>query len=639
MSIRALVLSLVLGMVTPGLIVSQLSAQVVAAPVEGCGHVDSERLSEAVEALRRIHAEDGSVFIEQAELDTLISDGGGGSCASCVAINAIQILRGQLNLSPLSNPHKVALGAFAAYPSLLRGRVRNAQLIELLSYYHKYTDGRTLQVKAQVAPGYPDDGELWSHADGPNLDVTVGTLKILSYSVIALDGKERGRHFVLLKSHHDNQIAVVDFVKPAKDRRYILERSDNDARVHPGIYLLQPPDAPRRTDTYRLNTVFTVTLESKAVTLSDLKATIDLTSRRLRGTGNFISPRVWRKQTAAAGLPALDLPQKYGGMNWPPSKMLEVFKHAGRHNLNLRDVVGGAHVRPLLKSDRPNVRKIVEQVARGEGYIAIAITEPDVGSNVTGIKSTARKVNGGYLLSGTKRFNARLDQASHVIVFTQSASGKPGKLSVFVISMDTAGLEVERLKAHGLLGNSYGGLRFNDLFVPDEQLIGEDGQGMSVFFEHFIYWRLMQTAAAIGTGEQALEQMAERLKTREAFGRPIGRFTHLQQPLGQHHTELRMAYSLAKEAACLLDKGDYAGARSVVAGLKAEGVEISLNAVDAATRAFGGEGYSDRVDLGDRLRDLNGLRIADGTTDVMRMEVVRQVYGEDLWDMAVTHAD
>lgn len=639
MSIRALVLSLMLGMVTPGLIVSQLSAQVVAAPVEDCGDVDSERLSEAVEALRRIHAKDGSVFVEQAELDPLISDGGGGSCASCVAINAIQILRSQLNLSPLSNPHKVALGAFAAHPRLLRGRVRNSQLMELLSYYQKYTDGRTFQVKAQVAPGYLDDGELWSQTDGPKLDVTAGTLKILSYSVIALDGKERGRHFVLLKSHNNNQIAVVDFVKPAKDRRYILERRDNDVRAHSDIYLLQPPDAPRRTDTYRLNTVFTVSPENKAVTLSDLKATIDLTSERLRRTGDFISPRVWRKQTATAGLPALDLPQKYGGLNWPPSKMLEVFKHAGRHNLNLRDVVGGAHVRPLLKSNHPSIRKIVEQVARGEGYIAIAITEPDVGSNVTGIKSTARKVNGGYLLSGTKRFNARLDQASHVIVFTQSASSKPGKLSVFVLPMDTPGLEVERLKAHGLLGNSYGGLRFKDLFVPHNQLIGEDGEGMSVFFEHFIYWRLMQTAAAIGTGEQALEQMAERLKSREAFGRPIGRFTHLQQPLGQHHTELQMAYSLAKEAAGLLDEGDYAGARSVVAGLKAEGVEISLNAVDAATRAFGGEGYSDRVDLDDRLRDLNGLRIADGTTDVMRMEVVRQVYGEDLWDMAVTHSE
>jgi alkylation response protein AidB-like acyl-CoA dehydrogenase len=128
--------------------------------------------------------------------------------------------------------------------------------------------------------------------------------------------------------------------------------------------------------------------------------------------------------------------------------------------------------------------------------------------------------------------------------------------------------------------------------------------------------------------------MAERLKTREVYGKPIGRFTHLQQPLGQHSTELKMAYSLAKEAARLLDQGRYKEAEKLVCGLKAEGVEIAINAVDAAARAFGGEGYSDRVDIGDRLRDLNGLRIADGTTDAMRSAVVMHTFGKEFWDMA-----
>jgi alkylation response protein AidB-like acyl-CoA dehydrogenase len=95
-----------------------------------------------------------------------------------------------------------------------------------------------------------------------------------------------------------------------------------------------------------------------------------------------------------------------------------------------------------------------------------------------------------------------------------------------------------------------------------------------------------------------------------------------------------MAYSLAKEAARLLDQGRYKEAEKLVCGLKAEGVEIAINAVDAAARAFGGEGYSDRVDIGDRLRDLNGLRIADGTTDAMRSAVVMHTFGKEFWDMA-----
>ena len=145
----------------------------------------------------------------------------------------------------------------------------------------------------------------------------------------------------------------------------------------------------------------------------------------------------------------------------------------------------------------------------------------------------------------------------------------------------------------------------------------------------------MQSAAAIGCGEAALQQMADRIKDRKAYGGPIGRFTHLQQPIGEYTTKLQMAMALAREAAELIDQGKYDVASQLVNGIKAEGVEIALDASDAAMRAHGALGYSRQVDLGDRVRDLMGLRIADGTTDVMRMEVVRSVYGYEFWNMAI----
>lgn len=183
--------------------------------------------------------------------------------------------------------------------------------------------------------------------------------------------------------------------------------------------------------------------------------------------------------------------------------------------------------------------------------------------------------------------------------------------------------------------NSFGGLKFNDMFVGPEYVLGEDGDGGKIFDEHFTYWRLMQSAAAIGCGEAAIEQMAKRIQERHAYGGPIGRFTHLQQPLGEFTTKLQMAMALAREAAELIDRGNYDAASPLVNGIKAEGVEIALAASDSAMRAHGALGYSRQVDLGDRVRDLMGLRIADGTTDVMRMEVVRSAYGHNLWKMAV----
>lgn len=613
--------------------------------VESAAELGWQTPTQALTLLQRAHASDSPAFVVQAELDCLIAEDGGGACASAACIDLLQGLRVAIGLEKLSNPHRAVLESFVEQKELLAGRVMNDQLVRLIRFYERHLDGVKMQVSVTSAPNskYAADSGRWSSASPLDLSIHPGQFRILSFTVIEENGNVLGRHFVLLKNQSNNELIVVDPQKPGSDYRYLVEYRRGDKGAYQQAFLVNAPGVPPRARnlTYELNTVFNVTLRSepgeapRTRSVEFVKAQINKTYSDVRGTEDFLSPRAWRSKTASFGLPGLDLPVKYGGSDWPASKMIEIFKHAGRYNLNLRDVVGGAHVRPLLKSTSPEVLDIVRQVANGKGYMAIAITEPSAGSDVSAIKSTSRKVDGGYLLSGHKRFNARLDQATHVIVFTQGTTGAAGKLSVFVIPIDTKGLHVERLTAHGLTGNSYGGLQFRDLFVPDSYLIGKDGEGLGIFFEHFLYWRLMQTAAAIGTGENALEQMAERIKTREAFGAPIGRFTHLQQPIGQYMTELRMAYSLAKEAAAMIDRGDYKAARVLINGLKAEGVENALSAVDAATRAFGGEGYSSLVDLGDRLRDLNGLRIADGTTDVMRMDVVRQTFGDEFWEMAV----
>jgi alkylation response protein AidB-like acyl-CoA dehydrogenase len=221
------------------------------------------------------------------------------------------------------------------------------------------------------------------------------------------------------------------------------------------------------------------------------------------------------------------------------------------------------------------------------------------------------------------------------VIYTLAANGEPGKRSAFLVPIDHPRLKIVDRYAHGLTGNSFGGLEFEDMLVGSEHLLGHDGDGGKIFDEHFLYWRLMQAATAIGCGTSALDQMAERIHDRHAFGGPIGRFTHLQQPIGEHLTKLRMAMSLAREAAILIDQGNYKDATPLVNGLKAEGVEIALAACDAAMRAHGALGYSRDVDIGDRVRDLMGLRIADGTTDVLRMTVVSDAYGDDFWKMAI----
>ncbi|QDT71699.1 acyl-CoA dehydrogenase family protein [Lacipirellula limnantheis] len=601
----------------------------------------------ALSALQDAQKKTADAFVVQDELDALIHSGGGGACPSAVSIDAIQALRLMAGLERLANPHKAVLAAFANQKALLDGRVTNEQLVALLRFYEdKYLEGRSMDIAIESTPlaPYSPTAKTWSQTDGPDLRVSPRQLKIVTFNVTEASSKHLGRHFVLLKEYVDSAIVVVDPSKPAKELRYILGDSLGDEKSSGHLFLLQPDGAPKRDSIFEVDTVFTITLRDKEVPAvvvpespKELGKLIDAAAGELLQAKQLRSPRDWRKKTASFGLPGLDLPVEYGGAAWPASKVLEAFMHAGWHDLNCRDVVGGAHVRPLLKSTDLKVLDIVRQVASGDAYVAITMTEPHAGSDFHAITSTARKVEGGYLLSGEKRYVARLEQATHVIIFTQPASGEPKGLSAFVLPIDTPGLEKYSFGAHGLKGNSFGGMKFKDVRVDDWQMIGADGEGDNIFVNHFRYWRLMQVAAAIGTADRALDMMAERLSAREAYGGPIGRFTHLQQSLGQHTTELRMAKALAREAAAMLDRGEGEAADPIINGLKAEGVEIALQAVDAATRAFGAEGYSDRVDLGDRLQDLNGLRIADGTTDVMRMDVVRRSYknGKELWDMAV----
>jgi alkylation response protein AidB-like acyl-CoA dehydrogenase len=395
--------------------------------------------------------------------------------------------------------------------------------------------------------------------------------------------------------------------------------------------------------TNELNTIFTIqlitekpaTAEKEEVSVSKIKLKIDQLAILLRKQGELTNPTAWRQHGAAFGLPGLDLQKEIGGSGWSTVDMLEVFRHAGKHNLNLRDVVGAAHGRPLAKSNSAYARRVLNDIVAGKAYVAVAITEPDAGSDMRAMESRAVKVGDGFALSGQKLWNARLRQATHVVLYTLASNGKPGARTAFLLPIDHPGLQIVDEFAHGLTGNSFGGLKFNDMFVGSEYVLGEDGDGGEIFNEHFMYWRLMQSAAAIGCGEAALEQMAKRIRERQAYGGPIGRFTHLQQPLGENTTKLQMAMALARKAAELIDHGSYDAASPLVNGIKAEGVEIALAASDAAMRAHGALGYSSQVDLGDRVRDLMGLRIADGTTDVMRMEVVRSAYGSDLWRMAI----
>ncbi len=541
-------------------------------------------------------------------------------------------------------PHKFALQLFRQHPELKEGRITNQRFVNLFGWISDQIPGHELQVEILSARNstHSEAGPYWPD-DGPDLKVTGGELKVLAYTVTTAEGNVLGRHFVLLKERGDTQIRVLNPSKPMKDYQFNVVTCDSPDANLKQVFLESPGRQSKNALVLELNTVFKIRVDrhenqpvcSSGLTVEQVKTAIDQLAATLAAEDKLTSPRDWRRRGASFGLPGLDLPTSAGGSGWNAEQMLEIFRHAGRYNLNLRDVVGGAHGRPAVKMDSAIARDALKQLVDGKAYFAVAITEENAGTDTKSMQSKAEKDGEGFRLTGTKLWNARLRQATHVVLYTSSADGNSDDRSAFLLPINHRGLQILDRDAHGLTGNSFGGLKFQNMYVGPEHLIGKDGEGGDLFDEHFLYWRLMQAAAAIGCGERALEIMAERLRSRQVFGAPIGRFTHLQQPIGENLTKLRMALALAKEAARHYDRGDFDAAEPLVNGIKAEGVEIALAACDSAMRAHGALGYSREVDLGDRVRDLMGLRIADGTTDVMRMTVVREKYGFDFWEMAV----
>ncbi|MHC2065897.1 acyl-CoA dehydrogenase family protein [Bremerella sp. T1] len=601
--------------------------------------------SYSITTIRDAHTDAKPVIVVQSELDRLIDEDGGGACPISAALIAMQTVKLMAGAALHPHPHRYALQLFQEQPELKEGRIPNDRFVNLLKKVSAAGEKLDVDVETVSATNskHTDTGPYWSQTDGPDLSVNPGELKVLSYTVTTANGVWLGRHFVLLKSMEGEQVRVLDPTRPFKDYQYGIRFHGDDAAPKAIVILDNLSRNDENEPIYELNTVFTIKIvgtrdyinNSSAASVDQIKTEIDLLAKELQAENKLTSPKEWRSRGARFGLPGLDLPTTVGGSDWSAEQMLEIFRHAGRYNLNLRDVVGGAHGRPAIKLESEFAQAAIHDLIGGRAYFAVAITEEGAGTHTKNIQSRAIRDGDGFRLTGSKLWNARLRQATHVVLYVQAANDRPGKQTAFLLPINHPGLEIVDRYAHGLTGNSFGGLNFDQMYVGPEHLIGEDGDGGDLFEEHFLYWRLMQSAAAIGCGERALEVMAERIREREAFGGPIGRFTHLQEPIGEQLTKLRMALALSREAARYFDQGNYDAAEPLVNGIKAEGVEFALEACDAAMRAHGALGYSREVDLGDRVRDLMGLRIADGTTDVMRMTVVRDAFGHDLWQMAI----
>lgn len=284
-------------------------------------------------------------------------------------------------------------------------------------------------------------------------------------------------------------------------------------------------------------------------------------------------------------------------------------------------------VPPLYKfgTEDQKQRYLVPAI-KGDKIFCLGITEPDAGSDVQNISTTAQKVDGGWVVNGRKIFitNGKRAHAMTLVAKTDREAGHQG-ISLFIVDTDTKGYKVERtLDKVGMHASDTGEISFTDMFLPDDALLGKEGEGFYNISWELQGERLIGAAGSIEGARRALEGAIAYALQRETFGKPIAKHQVIRHELADMATEVEAAQQLVYDAAVKVARGEYPVREISMAKLLTG--EVAWKTSDRALQIFGGYGYSMEVPIQRGWRDSRLIRIGGGTDEVMR-EVIGRMEG------------
>jgi acyl-CoA dehydrogenase len=261
--------------------------------------------------------------------------------------------------------------------------------------------------------------------------------------------------------------------------------------------------------------------------------------------------------------------------------------------------------------------KYLPKIARGEVLTTYALTEPEAGSDVNGMKSVAREESDGFILNGTKRFISNGHAAHMMVAFVKTpVADNPRALSAFIVEKGTEGFTItKRLKM--LAPHDLVELRFDDCGIPKENLLGTVGDGYQIAMRTLEVFRMSVGAAAVGIGQAAFDTAFEYARKRTQFGSAIATFQAIQLKLADMATELDAARALVYRAAILKDRGD-ANVSRQASMAKFFATEAAFRAVDQGVQIHGGIGVMHGSVIERLYREIRALRIYEGTSEIQR---------------------
>ena len=270
---------------------------------------------------------------------------------------------------------------------------------------------------------------------------------------------------------------------------------------------------------------------------------------------------------------------------------------------------------------------VLPQLVSGGAIMGTAITEPDAGCDVTGAVTTAVKEGSTWIINGSKMFATNGTVAKYMLLFCQTDPTNESvhrRHSFILVPTDTLGFKAIKIKGKlGIRASDTAELVLKNVQVPQENLVGEQGQGFYQLMEFFNRTRLHVCAQAVGLARGAMEESIRHTKARRQFGKPLAAFQVTQFKLAEMATRIRAARNLYYEAACLADQGKLD--HTLVAMAKWYSGKVAVDSADEALQLHGGYGYIDEYKVQRLYRDAKILEIYEGTKEIEKTIVAKSL--------------
>jgi acyl-CoA dehydrogenase len=347
--------------------------------------------------------------------------------------------------------------------------------------------------------------------------------------------------------------------------------------------------------------------------------------------GHF--PAEFHRAMADGGWLGLTMPEEYGGAGLGVTEamcmMHEVASHGG-------GMAAASTVHINLFGPHPIVvfgtaeqkRRWVPSLIAGSDQCCFGVTEPDAGLNTTAIKTFAQKAPGGYQVRGQKVWTSTAQVANKIMLLTRTTRLEDCKrptdgMSLFYTDLNRSRIDVKRIAKMGRKAVDSNAIFIDDLFVPDEDRVGEEGKGFNYLLHSLNPERVLVAIEAIAIGQDALRRAAVYAKERVVFGRPIGMNQGIQHPLAERWMQLEAAQLMVSKAAWLYDHGQSCGAEANAG--KFLGARAGFDACLQAVMTFGGFGYAKEYHVERLLREVTVTRIAPITEQLIMCFIAERV--------------